>query len=99
MNEKALSEGTPPKNRSKGHLAEPDNQSDKAIIYPNVSHLTGMMPNRKLEKRLYRMIPLIGLIYKSFGRNKAECMKALENSEKEIIALLNTQEQKNPDML
>lgn len=38
------------------------------------------------------MIPLIGLIYKNFGRNKAECMKALENSEKEIIALLNTQE-------
>ena len=43
MNEKALSEGTPRKNRSKGHLAEPDNQSDKAIIYPNVSHLTGMI--------------------------------------------------------
>lgn len=60
----------PKKNRSKGHLAEPDNQSDKAIIYPNVSHLTGMMPKRKLEKRLYQ-----------------------------IIALLNTQEQKNPDML
>lgn len=60
----------------------------KCIVYPNVSHLTGMMPNREREKRLYRMIPLIGLFYKSFGRHKQECMAALARSEKEIIAWL-----------
>lgn len=57
----------------------------KSIIYPNVSHLTGMMPNKERERKLYRMIPLIGLMYKSFGKHKKECMAAFEQSEKEII--------------
>lgn len=61
----------------------------KAVVFPNVSHLTGMMPNREREKRLFKMIPLIGLIYKSFGKYKAECMAALEKSETEIIGWLN----------
>ena len=61
----------------------------KSIIYPNVSHLTGMMPNKEREKKLYRMIPLIGIIYKSFGKHKKECMAAFELSEKEIINWLN----------
>lgn len=57
----------------------------KSIIYPNVSHLTGMMPNKERERKLYRMIPLIGIMYKSFGKHKKECMAAFEQSEKEII--------------
>lgn len=57
----------------------------EAIVYPKVSHLTGMMPNREREKRLYRMIPLIGMMYKSFGKHKRECMGAFAKSEKEII--------------
>ena len=28
------------------------------------------------------MIPLIGLMYKSFGKHKKECLAAFENSEK-----------------
>lgn len=31
------------------------------------------------------MLPLIGLMYKSFGKHREECLKALEKSEKEII--------------
>ena len=57
----------------------------KVIVYPNVSHLTGMMPNKEREKRLYRLLPIIGMIYKSFGMHKKECMDALVASEKEII--------------
>lgn len=48
----------------------------RAVVYPNVSHLTGMMSNRELEKKLYRMVPVIGFLYKSFGKYKKECMKA-----------------------
>ena len=47
----------------------------KTIMYPHVSHLTGMMPNKEREKRLYRLIPLI--------------MDAFEKSESEIINWLN----------
>lgn len=65
------------------------NREVKTIIYPNVSHLTGMMPNREREKKLYRMIPLIGMMYKSFGKHKKECMDALSESEAEIINWLN----------
>jgi hypothetical protein len=57
----------------------------KAVIYPNASHLLGMMPNREREKWLYRMIPVIGLAYRQFRTHKKECMQALEESEMEII--------------
>ena len=30
------------------------------------------MPNREREKKLYRMIPLVGLMYKTFGRYRKE---------------------------
>lgn len=57
----------------------------KAIIYPHGSHLNGLMPNRDREKKLYRMIPLIGLTYKTFGKYRKENIKYFEQSEKEII--------------
>lgn len=57
----------------------------KAIIYPNASHLLGMMPSREKNKWLYRMLPLIGMMYKSLNTHRADCMKALEDSEREII--------------
>ena len=57
----------------------------KVCIYPNASHLIGMMPNKKRERKLYRMLPLIGFIYKTFGKHKMECMNALEESEQEIV--------------
>lgn len=57
----------------------------KVVIYPHGSHLNGLMPNREREKKLYRMIPLIGLIYKTFGKYRKENIKYFEQSEKEII--------------
>ena len=72
-----------------GHLAEPEAGNPhevKTILYPHGSHLTGLMPNRAREKKLYRMIPLVGLIYKSFGRYRKENMDDFEQSENAIVA-------------
>ena len=57
----------------------------KVVLFPHGSHLTGLMPNREREKKLYRMIPLIGLMYKTFGRYKQENLAYFAQAEKEII--------------
>ena len=61
------------------------NKDVKVIIYPHGSHLNGLMPNREREKKLYRMIPLIGLMYKTFGKYRKENLSYFEQSEKAII--------------
>lgn len=61
----------------------------KVIVYPHGSHLNGLMPNREREKKLYRMIPLIGCMYKTFGKYKEENISYFDKSEKEIIEWLN----------
>ena len=57
----------------------------KVIIHPHGSHLNGLMPNRTREKRLYRMLPLIGLMYRTFGKYRKENLRYLEETEKAII--------------
>ncbi len=57
----------------------------KLLLYPNASHLIGVMPNKKRNKWFYRILPLIGLMYRSIKDYPSECMKALEQSEKEIM--------------
>ena len=57
----------------------------KVIIYPHGSHLNGLMPNREREKKLYRMIPLIGMMYRTFGKYRKEILSYFEKTEKEII--------------
>lgn len=57
----------------------------KLCLYPNASHLIGVMPDRKREKKLYRLMPFIGMMYKSFGKHKADCLAAFEKSEKEVV--------------
>jgi dienelactone hydrolase len=57
----------------------------KAVFYPNASHLLGIHPNKERKKWLYRLIPLIGLVYRQFATHKEECMLALEQSEQEVI--------------
>ena len=57
----------------------------KVVLFPHGSHLSGLMPNREREKRLYRMIPLIGLMYKTFGKYRKENLQYFAESEKEII--------------
>lgn len=57
----------------------------EAVIYPNASHILGIMPSRESNKGLYRMLPLIGMIYKSINTHRKDCMKALEDSERRII--------------
>lgn len=61
----------------------------KKVIYKSGSHLIGLMPNRDREKLLYRMIPVIGLMYRSFHEDRRACMKALVSSEKQIISWLD----------
>lgn len=57
----------------------------KVIVYPHGSHLNGLMPNRDREKKLYWMIPIIGLMYKTFGKYRKDNLRYFEESEKEII--------------
>ena len=57
----------------------------KVIIYPHGSHLNGLMPDRQREKKLYRMLPLIGLMYKTFGKYRKENIGYFARSEREII--------------
>lgn len=57
----------------------------KVIVYPHGSHLNGLMPNKQREKKLYRMIPLIGLVYKTFGKYRKENMEYFEKTEREVI--------------
>ena len=61
----------------------------RVIIYPHGSHLNGLMPNKQREQKLYRMIPLIGLMYKTFGKYRKENIRYFEESEREIIAWIN----------
>ena len=61
----------------------------KTVVFPHGSHLSGLMPDRRREKKLYRMIPLIGLFYRTFGRYKKENLSYFEQSEKEIISWIN----------
>ena len=58
-------------------------------MYPNASHLIGMMPSRERNKWLYRMLPFIGLMYRTLGEHRVECMKAFIESEKEIVNWIN----------
>ncbi|MBQ8597555.1 MAG: hypothetical protein IJ409_07205 [Lachnospiraceae bacterium] len=70
----------------KKYLDDKNYEKDvKVVIYPHGSHLNGLMPNREREKKLYRMLPLIGLMYKTFGRYRKESISYFEQSEKEII--------------
>ena len=57
----------------------------KAIVFPRGSHLTGLMPNREREKRLYCMIPLVGLMYRTFGKYRKDNMDYFGQSEKAIL--------------
>ena len=73
-------------NALKTYLEELSYEKDvKVIVYPHGSHLNGLLPNRQREKKLYRMIPLIGLIYKTFGKYRKENMKYFEQTEREVI--------------
>lgn len=72
-------------------LKESGYQKDvRVVLFPHGSHLSGLMPNREREKRLYRMIPLIGLMYRTFGRYRKENLEYIAESEKEIISWVNT---------
>ena len=57
----------------------------KVIVYPHGSHLNGLMPNRDREKKLNWMIPIIGLMNKTFGKYRKDNLRYFEESEKEII--------------
>ena len=58
--------------------------------YAQIPYLWAFQDIKTLTKRkLYRLIPLIGIMYKSFGKHKKECMVAFEQSEREIINWLS----------
>ena len=57
----------------------------RVLRFRHGSHLSGLMPNRTREKRLYRLAPLIGLFYRTFGRYRKENMAYFARAEREII--------------
>lgn len=57
----------------------------KAVLYPKASHLLGVMPSRERNPLLYKMLPFIGFVYRSLSENRAACMDALGQSEKEVV--------------
>jgi len=60
----------------------------RTVRFPHGSHLTGMMPDRDREKQLYRMIPLVGLMYRTFGKYREENLEYFRQAESEIIRWL-----------
>ena len=64
----------------------------KVVLFPHGSHLSGLMPNRERERKLYRMIPLIGMMYRTFGRYRKENLEYFAESEKEIIDWVKTED-------
>ena len=64
----------------------------KTLVFPHGSHLTGLMPNREREGRLYRMIPLVGLMYRTFGKYRKENMDYFEQSEQAIIEWVKSEQ-------
>ena len=68
------------------HLKEQGYEHEvRSLIFPHGSHLCGLMPNREREKKLYRLMPLIGIAYKTFGKYRKENLGYFARAEKEII--------------
>lgn len=57
----------------------------QVIHFPYGGHLIGMMPNRRRERLLYFMTPVIGYFYKTFGKYRKENMEYFAQSEKIIV--------------
>ena len=70
----------------------------KTIVYPHGSHLTGLMPNREREKKLYRMIPLIGLMYRTFGKYRKENLNYFAQSEQAILRWIMEEDGREREM-
>ncbi len=63
----------------------------KALIYPNASHIIGMLPSREKYKWQRRMLWLIGKIYRSYSEHREDSVRAVIESEKAIADfVLNT---------
>ena len=60
----------------------------RKLVCPGAGHLLGVMPLREKNAWLYRAIPLIGLMYRSFRDDRSACLAALETSQREILAFL-----------
>ena len=61
----------------------------KTVIFSHGSHLSGLMPNKKREVKLYMMMPFIGIIYRTFGKYLLSNIKYCKYAEKLIITQIN----------
>ena len=60
--------------------------SYKIVVYKNASHILGMMPDPDTHKWLFRFSRVI---YTSLRKHPKESLKALEQSQEEILTFLN----------
>ena len=66
----------------------------KTVIFSHGSHLSGLMPNKEREGKLYMMMPLIGIIYRTFGKYLLSNIEYCKRAEKLIIAQIKGAEDK-----
>lgn len=73
------------------HLKNADYKKKyKAIIYPNASHIIGMLPSREKYKWQKRMLWLIGKVYRSYSEHREDSKRAVIESEKAIADFILT---------
>ena len=57
----------------------------RTILFPKGSHLCGMKPDEKDNRLLYRLIPLIGIMYRTFSKYRKENLSYMAQVDCEII--------------
>ncbi len=64
----------------------------KTVYFPHGSHLCALMLNQEREKKLYRMMPVIGLMYRSFGKYRKDNLGYIAEAEREITSRITGKE-------
>ena len=57
----------------------------RTILFPKGSHLCGMKPDEEENRILYKLIPAIGIMYRTFSKYRKENLSYMEQADCEII--------------
>ena len=64
----------------------------RVVIYHHGSHLNGLMPDKRKHKKIYRMLPLIGIFFRTLGRYKKLNISYFEQTEREVIKWIRSEQ-------